>query len=209
MPDLELLPAWYSGLQKRKRWLRLQVWLTLAFAGGLGLWVFLADRNQRFAESALVSLKGQLNQTDAQLKKMDELESLRKQLRQQAEILGKMGLHIEASRLITQLAQALPERMSLLGMNFEVEETPVTLPPTVRASMKDPNTVVMDRKLRVRLQGVAPTDLDLSEFLTELNKTSFFDHVAPSYARDRKDSGHLMREFEVSFLVGLTPSQGS
>jgi len=58
-----------------------------------------------------------------------------------------------------------------------------------------------------RLQGVAPTDLEFSMFLTELNKTQFFEEVSPAYAKDRKDSGHVMREFEVNFYVDLTTPQ--
>jgi Tfp pilus assembly protein PilN len=209
MPDIEFLPAWYTGLLKKRRMVRLQVWLTLAIAAWLGLWVFLADRNQRNAESAVASLKGQILQTDSQIQQMERLEVLRKQWRQQAEVLEKLGLHVESSRLLGRIAEALPAGVSFMGMNVDFEESPVQLTAAARAAMKDPNATIMDRRIRVRLQGVAPTDVDLATFLTELSKTPFFDHIAPTYAKDRREAGHILREFEVTFTVGLTPSMGS
>ncbi len=75
--------------------------------------------------------------------------------------------------------------------------------------MKDPSAVVMDRNLRVRLQGVAPTDVELATFLTELNKVPFLEHVAPTYARDRREAGHVLREFELTFTINLNAPAGS
>ncbi len=110
MRELEFLPTWYGQLQSRRRMVVLQVWALLALAGGIALWMFLIDRNRRVAERSLEALRGQLVQTDSQLQQMERLEQLRRQWRQKAEVLAKLGLHVQSARLIAKLNEALRAR---------------------------------------------------------------------------------------------------
>src|SRR6266705_2683624 len=130
----------------------------------------LAERNQKNAESVLDTLAGQIQQTSTQLAQMQRLESLRRQLRQQAEVLTKLGIHVEAGRLISKLADSMPPSVSLLSLNIDTDEIPVNLSAAERASLKEGSRPPVDRRLRIRLQGVAPTDLELATFLTDLNQ---------------------------------------
>jgi Tfp pilus assembly protein PilN len=204
MRELEFLPAWYPQLQRRRRMVFIQAWLMVALACSLALWVYLADRNERGAEETLMYLHGQLAQAESQLVQMDRLEVLRKQWVKQDETLNHLGLHVKAAHLIGKVATVLPGNVSLLGLAMEVEETPVHMTNVERAgSAATPGVPRMDRRLKVRLQGVAPTDVELALLLTELNKVPFFDQVTPTYAQDRRDSGHIQREFELTFSVNL------
>ena len=51
-------------------------------------------------------------------------------------------------------------------------------------------------KLNFRMHGIAPTDVALAEFLAKLTAKPFFKQVELTYAHERIDSGHVMREFE-------------
>ena len=55
----------------------------------------------------------------------------------------------------------------------------------------------------MRLVGVAPSDVDLANFLTGLTGVPFFDNVAMTYSKDKAQEGHLLREFEVTFSLNL------
>jgi Tfp pilus assembly protein PilN len=208
MREIDFLPPWYSQFLRRRRTVFFQTWVTIGVALGLGLWMFLADRNQRSAENVLDGLRGQLQQTSAQLQQMDRLEMLRKQLRQQAEVLIRLGIHVESGRLITKLAEAMPPSLSLLSLNIDTDEIPVQLSAAERATLKEGTRPPVDRRLRVRLQGVAPTDVELATFLTELNQAPFFERPALTYVRDRRESGHVLREFEVTFTMNLNSPTG-
>jgi len=209
MREINFLPSWYSQFLQRRRTVFLQTWLTLLVALGFGLWLFLADRNERAAEGVLDSLKGQVQQTSAQLTQMDRLEMLRKQLRGQAEVLVKLGIHVESARLITKLADIMPPSLSLLSFNMDTDEIPVQLSAAERANMKEGTRPPLDRRMRVRLQGVAPTDVELATFLSELTRTSFFERPALNYVKDHRESGHVLREFEVTFSINLnSPTAG-
>jgi hypothetical protein len=207
--ELEFLPTWYPQLQRRRRLVFMQAWLMIVLAFSLALWVYLADRNERGAEETLSYLQRQLSDAEAQLVQMSKQEVLRKQWLKQAETLGRLGTHVESARLISKLAAVLPENVALLGLTMDTDETPVPMTNVERAAVPTSHVPPVNRRLKVRLQGVAPTDVELALLLTELNKVPFFEHVTPTYAQDRRDTGHIQREFELTFSVNLNVPQAS
>lgn len=208
MREMEFLPGWYSQLEKRRRLLRLQVCLTLVLIAGLALWMVLADRNKRASAATLDTITGQLVQTDAQLAQMARMEAARRQCRQKADVLARLGNHVDSARIMGKLAEVIPANVSLSSVNLDVEETQVMMTPAQRAAQKDPNAVQLDRKLRARILGIAPTDVELATFLTELNRVPFLDDVTVNFARDRREAGHVLREFELVFSINLNAASG-
>jgi hypothetical protein len=53
---------------------------------------------------------------------------------------------------------------------------------------------------------VAPTDMDLAEFLARLTSKPFFRNVELLISHEKTDRGHVMREFEVAFVMDLNPT---
>jgi len=208
MHELEFLPAWYPRLQQLRRFLLLEVWISIALAAGLGLWAFLADRNCQRRQDALDVIRSQWQQTNAEVRQMEQLENLQKQLRQQAEVLDRLGQHLKCSLLLSRLEEVLPANVALTSLECSVEEISSVPTATLNPSTKDKSAAV-DRQLRVKLAGVAPTDVELATFVIELNKVPFFDHVSPTYVKDGHQGGHVMREFELTFSVNLNGPGGS
>ncbi len=209
MRELEFLPGWYPQLHRRQRQIMLQVYLTVAVSAGLALWLFLVDRNHHVASQTLGVLHAQVNQADAQLREINRLTTLETQLRKQEEVQSKLGLHVESARIIGTLASIMPENMSLVALNAETEEIPRDIGGMGKAALSAGAGVPTDRRLKVRLSGIAPTDVDVANFITELNRISFFDHVTMTYAKDRREADHLMREFELTFIVNLNMPAGA
>jgi Tfp pilus assembly protein PilN len=199
MRDMEFLPDWYPQTRRRRRLVVLLGWLTMVLVGGMGAHKVLADRNIAAADKALLSLRGQLDQTNAQLVEMDKLDSMRLQLKQQEQVVSRLGFYVYATKAVDTLDRLLPKQMSLTGMQLENEEKV----DTSAIQQAKGGEAAVDRRLKVRIQGVCPTDVDLAEFMTELSTIKFFDQVSVTYARDKSDNGHVLREFEVSFVLNL------
>jgi Tfp pilus assembly protein PilN len=209
MRELEFLPAWYQQIHARKRMVVLQSWLTGALLIGLGAYFFLANRNVAASQESVALLDNQLSETRGQLQKLHELRDVQKQFRQQDQVITKLGLHVEATRLLNTLDKVVPPEMTILNLTMENEEqlrSPALLLATPEAAKKDPE---IDRRLRVKLTGVTPTDIELANFLKELTTVPFFEQMSMTFTRDRADYGHTMREFEVTFVVNLTRSHGT
>jgi Tfp pilus assembly protein PilN len=201
MREPEFLPNWYPMLRRKRRWVILQSWLTAAVVVALGMWMLLSERNVHAAENALDSLQGQLNQSNGELRKLDELQSLRRQMSQQAQVVAHLGLHVPASRMIDALDQVMPTKMALLDLTLNTEQRVVAQSPLLTTPGAEP---AIDRQLHVKLHGVVPTDVDLGDFLGHLSNVPFFRDIAMPYSKDRVQSGHVMREFEITFSVKLS-----
>jgi Tfp pilus assembly protein PilN len=204
MHELEFLPEWYQRLLARRRMLLLHIWIALLVAASLLLWSALARRNLGNSEAALGSLSAQLRQMDSQLQQMDRLEALKRQMRRQAEVLARLGVHVGASRIIAMLSEAAPSSVAFTSLRLELEEKAVPVSGLMRAAAREPGaTPPPERRLRATLRGVAPTDVELATLLSELSRLSFIEGVAPTAVKDSRRQGHVMREFELTFSIRL------
>jgi hypothetical protein len=209
--ELEFLPSWYPQVRRRKRLAILLAWMTLTIAVGLATWMVLARQNVSTAEQTLQQVDTRLVESRSELKALDELLLLDTQLGQQQEVLARVGPHVDAARLIATLDEVMPPDMAVLDLSFETErpaqQTSVSSLAGARAVQQ--TTLAPPRRVRVKLIGVAPTDVDIAHFLTGLTAKPVFDSIAMTRSRERPASGHVMREFEVTFGMVLQDLVGS
>ena len=213
MREVEFLPDWHPKVRKRKRMVALQAWVTLTLMCGLGLWMLLVQRNVHARDLELDGLRKDLTQSETELARLEELLQLQRQLGQQDQIFNKIGRPVETTKLITTLEQMMPTDMALLDLSLEGEEQRGGGGGSAwggglagrAAREKEQETP----KLRFRLRGVAPTDTDLGEFLHKLTGRPFFKNVELLYSHERQDRGHIMREFEVTFVMELAGVAGA
>lgn len=204
MRELEFLPEWYPQLRRRWRLVGLQGWMTLAIVIGLALWLVLARRNLHNAEVASGAMDTQMRQTRTEEAQLKELLGLKRQLTQKEQVIAQLGFPVEMSRLLQTFDAVMPREMSLLEMSCTTEEViPHTASSATAAQAKQDKNRPVQRRLRVRLVGVAPTDVDLANFLTGLSQYPCFESVALVRADSVPDRGHVTREFEVTLLINL------
>jgi Tfp pilus assembly protein PilN len=211
--ELEFLPDWYPKVRQRKRMVALQAWVTLILACGLGLWVLLVQRNVHAREVELRSLRSDLTDTEKDLHRLEDLLQLQRQLAQQDQIFAKIGRPVEATKLVSTLEQMMPRDMALLDLNLDTEEPPKAPASPMYGRNGQPIPQKREEpKLRFKIHGVAPTDVDVAEFIAKLTGKPFFKNVELTYTHERVESGHVMREFEIGFVMelsGLTGPMGS
>lgn len=216
MREVEFLPDWYPKVRKRKRVVALQAWVTLILMCGLGLWLLLVQRNVHAREFELDALRSDLDQSETELARLEDLLQLQRQLGQQDQIFLKIGRPVETTRIITTLEQMMPRDMALLDLSLATEEPRGGVSYSgsgyssggglaARAAREKEQEA---RGLRFRLHGVAPTDTDLGEFLHKLTSKPFFKKVELLYSHERRDRRHVMREFEITFVMDLSGASG-
>ncbi len=215
MREIEFLPDWYPKVRKRKRMVALQAYVTLILMCGLGLWMLLVQRNVHAREFELDSLRNDLDQSETELARLEELLQLQRQFGQQDQIFNKIGRPIATTKLITTLEQMMPSDMALLDLTLETEEPNRNSNSGAYgggggglAARAAREKELESAKLRFKMHGVAPTDTDLGEFLHKLTGRPFFKKVELLYSHERQDRGHVMREFEVTFVMDLAGVTG-
>jgi Tfp pilus assembly protein PilN len=205
--ELEFLPNWYPQLRLRRRVVLVMAWVTVAMIGAMTTWVALTQRSIHIRQARLVQLDAELQHSREELKDLELLVTSEKKLKERAQVLNKVGFHVEAARLLATLDEVMPKSASLLELSFLTEEKqPVTLVAAKAAQERDR---VTDRRLNVRVTGVAPTDVEVADFLTKLTGKPFFEDVRMTGSKPRMESGHMMREFEVYFSMNLNDVTGA
>jgi hypothetical protein len=200
MRELEFLPAWYPVLRRRRALAATQAYATAVLMVGLLLWGVMAHQHVLHTQAHAAATTEELRLVRGDLKMLDEQLQLKQQLQQQEDILRKIGFPVDATRLLGELDEIMGRPVFLLNLNVETEETVRTGTSPGNAANAPENA---DRKLKVKVVGVAPSDVDVANFLAGLSSRTYFDQVAMTYARDRFSAGRVMREFEVSFLINL------
>jgi hypothetical protein len=208
MRELDFLPGWYPQLQRKKRILVLQLWMTLVMVLGTGAWYFQLEQSVAAAQERLRALDSELAQSDENLRQLQEQVEFKNRLRLQEQIVARLGVSVEMTRLLHLLQAAMPREMSLVEMSLDTREQtrPISTAAAARAGAN--RETLIERSLQVKVVGVAPNDSDIATLLSGLNSMPFLKQVALSYARDRVDEGHLMREFEISFTMELNQAAG-
>lgn len=199
MRDLEFLPDWYPKLRRRRRAVAFQAWGTLLISAALGTWLLVAHRNVQAKERELTDVRSSLALSVTEVERLKQLVELHNQLKDQDRVFAMIGRPIEMTRLLTTLDEIMPQDMGLLDLSVVTEDVK---PDTLAAKAQQEKG--SNRRLKIRMQGVAPTDSELATFLAKLTAKPFFSSVAVTYSRPRTEDGHLMREFEVTFALDLT-----
>jgi len=172
----------------------------VVIALALTLWMILSTRNVMSRQSLLDTREKQLTQSNYELQKLGELESLKRQMSDQAKLMAHVGPSVPMARLMEALEKMMPKEMALLDVTVESQEQPKgqPMPPSPNA---EPN-----RELTVTLHGVSPSVEELGSFMI---------HVAtiPNYVEgsvktsDMHQNGHRMTDFKISFGIRLNDAE--
>lgn len=203
MREPEFLPSWYPLLLRRRRFVAGQFWAAGILVVGLSLWGYIGQRQVRAASAGLDSVNLQLARTGGDLHRLEEIEAINKELRQQDQIIQHLGVHVPAGKMLAELAALMPARMALTDLHLSTEESAAPQSTEEKARGDIPR---ISRKLRLSLTGFSPTEEELANFLTGLVGVPYFAEVELVKAEDHADAGHLMRKFEVRFALNLDAS---
>jgi Tfp pilus assembly protein PilN len=203
MHNVEFLPKWYPALQRRKFAVTVQAAASLAILLVMAAAVVGREWNIHRQLDVVARFDQQIHQSDQQLAHLDQVLQRQHEMLQQERVIGQLGLDVDTTRLVNALAVSMPPKMTLTGLSLETQEQT-----TASASQTAPAPPI-DRWLIVRVQGVAPTDVEVAILLDKLSRLKFLDSVGMSYIRDRTEAGHAMRDFELRFRVNLNvPAEG-
>jgi Tfp pilus assembly protein PilN len=202
MRDVEFLPAWYPQLRRRKRALVIQVCATGTIILTLGTIALAKQLDLRRQQLMLTEARVELSRCGPALARLDALVARQQQLRQQEQVIARLGTQLDPTRLLNVLEDAMPAQVTLTDLTLDSR--------AAAPGAKD------ERLLAVRLQGLAPTDADIASLLSNLGNVKFFDDVTMAYSRDHAGGtpnapatqGVTLtppptREFELSFSVNL------
>ncbi len=205
VPDVNLLPTWYPQMVSRRRWLRMQAWATGVVLVVLGTILVLRWDNEHVREYELQNLASERERTEAILAELTSQEQRLAVLAEQASLVEQVGLPLEVTRVLAEMARTLPTRAALTLLEVKTERRePTTLEKARAVTTGRPTAGGV--WMRFRVQGIAPSRNDLPALMEHLQEETLFRDVFVSYGNDVVLHGRQAVEFEVSFTIDLALS---
>ncbi len=213
MNVIDFLPNDYMAKRSRRRAnvVCLIIGGTVAVAIGLGLmWL---RSNATSTARMRAQVEQQYVEASQQLEQLKQLEDHKTDLLRKVTLSTTLLERVPRSNILARLTNSLPRGTCLTAFSMKLEEVNVraselaTEPAAKNAAGKTAaktgkvETVRM-KQFTFRLNGVAPTDVEVAEYITRLNADPLFRNVDLQFSEEfaGKDGGQL-RRFELVFRL--------
>lgn len=194
---IDFLPDHYHEIQKRRqkrvfRRAALAMFLILVFVGMLEQW-----RQRRVIQGQIDRVAGRIGDIDRQLGTSAEVQQEIEELDRRSDLVASFRVQVATTRLLAALNECRPPHVSLAEVRMSHErvrqkaEAETGKPPARRDKQKAAPSLkqrlvnelqqLRERRLQhelvIRIQGMAPDHLAVSEYMASLDQTGFFLEV--------------------------------
>jgi hypothetical protein len=208
MVEVDLLPQWYPLLLTRRRRLMLQAWLTGLLVLALIAVLVWRRANEEATQVELASLEQQRRVTDVTLSALVVEEARLTELMHRAQLVARMGLPLEVSRILSEIDAAMPADVALTTFDAVVEERAV---PVRGAILRGPTPArtTTQRSMRFTFTGFAATPESVVSLSRRLQEQPLLRDVTPARTQTTQVYGRPALLFEMSFRVDLAAGGGA
>jgi len=176
------------------------------------------NRQWSHVRQARASINSQYEDAAGQIKRLNELERQKDQMLTKARLAAALVERVPRSILLAELINRMPPRMGLLKIELKSDKlkpavrratgTTGSLKRPVRARSRrqiakdrgedKPQVAVPRYRVKIKLVGVAPTDIEVSRYIASLNAHPLLKEVTLQYSEERKIGNSYMRQFEIN-----------
>ncbi len=167
------------------------------------------------------AVNGRYREAAQQIQGLTKLENQREQMLEKAQLAAALVERVPRSILLAELINRMPDRMTLTNFELQSKQIRTARPaarnrrPALRASVRRARTRQQAKaetpkakppryQVKLTMTGIAPTDLEVSHFMSELNRYSLLSSVTLEYSKENEADGRVMREFKIH--MELDPS---
>ena len=205
MKEINFLPERIK--QQRKRWRRLicQGYLMAICIAGLGVMMYAFGLRVDKARNELRMLQSRSKAMDSQLALRDKLNDQLAEMMIKGRIEEQLGRCVGTLDVLGELQRVMPESLALTHMTMQTVEVPLELAPAQRRNSANKPVArsgsaktKMVKRVRLVLTGMAPTDVDVANFIGQLAGSRLFEDVSMDYAKNVTFRNRGARKFQAN-----------
>lgn len=161
-------------------------------------------------------INARYQQAGMQIQKLSELEQQKKSMLHKAELAAALVERVPRSILLAEFINRMPDQLGLLEFTLTSERIKVTGPTRVQStgrlgSQRAPTKQEAEEAIKkaeapryhsaIVMVGVAPTDRQVAQYMSELNTYDLLHDVTLEYSEETEIEGRLMREFKIRMAL--------
>ena len=179
------------------------------------------NRQWSQVKDARGSINEQYEQAAAQIETLNELEQQKDQMLSKARLAAALVERVPRSVLLAELVSRMPNRLGLLEFELKSQKIQPTrtaparrsstrrLRPTRALTREQAAQAKQETKkveppryhVSLRMVGIAPTDVEVSRYISELNAYRLLKDVNLVSSEEHKFEGEKMRQFEITMTL--------
>ncbi len=156
-------------------------------------------------------VNGEFEEAAKRLEQLEDLQQRKDQMLRKARVTAKLIERVPRSLLFAELINQMPATLSLLEfeINTKVQRSrPKTMTALDKAKQARNDNAAKEEDdvppsvVSLRLVGVAPTDVQVAQFMTSLSRSTMFTDVNLAYSEEANlVDDHLMRRFSIDLKL--------
>jgi len=214
MDQKGFLPEEYLEQRVQRRSNIVVLTLFLIVMGSVASAFYVTDRQRFEVKKLQAQVSTQFEEAAKRLDQLDQLQQQKKAMMQKAKITASLLERVPRSNILAEMINNMPATVGLLEFDLttKVKAAPRAAGDTAmqrardkRAAdaqeAKDEVPVVPETEISINLIGLAPTDVELAQFMAALDRCEMFKDVQLLYSEGQQVEDQVMRQFRIEMML--------
>ncbi len=209
--NMSFLPEDYLDRRTARRTNVICITLFVIVVGGLVGAYWFRYRTADAVRHRHQQINAQFKEAADRLAQLEQLQARKQKMIHKAEVTSALVERVPRTTLLAELINHMPTQLSLLEFDLETEVVrnqshPRTSLQRRRQQMKqnqqnDAEVELPETEMNIHLVGVAPTDVEVAQFMTALSQHELFTDLNLQYSEETTIEKQKMREFRIDMKV--------
>ncbi len=207
MAGKSFLPEDYIEKRRERRTNLFSLTLFVIVLGGVVAAYFVTDQQRQDVHARMADVNQRSAQVAAQLDEMTRLQEQKKQMLRKASITGQLVERVPRTVLLAELVNNMPSTLSLLSLELETKKVKTTnrartlIDKKKQEAAKKNEPDLPDTDVTIGLIGVAPTDVEVAQFMAALSRCELFNDVNLVFSETKEIEEQEMRQFRIELML--------
>ncbi|MBN2064457.1 MAG: hypothetical protein JW745_06620 [Sedimentisphaerales bacterium] len=213
---MNFLPEDYLEKKAQQRTNIICLLLFILVLSGIAAGWFLTESRRKLMETQKLEMAERMELAGDSLAKLENLEKKKLQMQDKAQLSAMLTEPIPRSLLLATITNNLPAGVSLLSYNLDTREVKVALPKPTTTKTATAKTAASKKKssepekpvipvkkfeTEVRFIGLAGSDLEVAQLISDLSKSNLMANVSLKYSEEFIRQESTYKRFEISAIM--------
>lgn len=209
--NMSFLPEDYLARRVARRTNVICITLFVVVMVGVVAAFFVTDRQRSEIREQQAQVNQKFEEAARRLDQLEELQAQKQQMVRKAKVASVLVERVPRTLVLAELINQMPTTLSLTEMELETEtlraaRRPRTAIDKARSKAKEDKqdqfvVTAPETRVTVRMAGVAPTDVEVAQYITALSDHVLFQDVILEYAEQATVDDREMRKFGLELTV--------
>ena len=167
---------------------------------------FVGRRQDARQLDELASRHAEFEKMRRQFEQIEALNAEKQRMKQMANVTATLKDNVLKSMVFAELINSMPATLRLTELDLETKaaKDPAPQPRSTvqreklrQAATGQDEVQIVPTVVELDLQGLAPTDVEISEYIGALNFHPMFDDVSLAFVEEQRDGETMMRKFRI------------